>query len=196
MIKDLYHNYISFIKKHKLQPIVDVVYFAILLFGFHFIWKFWQNEFDFRFFTDKSIFIPVYKFLTVLTFCTTDMFLAIILDGHYYIENLTWYFDNGSAITIVDGCSGLKAYMQFIVIILFFPGPGKHKIWFIPIGLIILFITNITRLIGLDIIIYYYNSIWGLAHDHLQKAFFYGVIFLLWVVWVEKFRNRRIRKTQ
>lgn len=196
MIKEYYNKYKILIKKYKLKSIVDVVYFAILLFGFHFIWKFWQNEFDFRFFTDKSIFIPVYKFLTYITFHATDIFLAIILDGHYSIENLTWYFDNGSSITIVDGCSGLKAYMQFTIIILFFPGPIKSKIWFIPTGLIILFITNIIRLIGLDIIVYYFNAYWGLAHDHLQKAFFYGVIFLLWVIWVEKFKNRKIRKIQ
>jgi len=179
------------VKKHKLYSLLDVAYFILLLFGFHFVWKYWQNEFDFRFFTDKSIFILVYKFLTHITFYTTDVFLAAILEGHYYTENLTWYFDNGSSIEIVDGCSGLKAYIQFIIIILFFPGPIKSKFWFIPTGVIILFITNIIRVIGLDVIIYYFNSYWGIAHDHLQKAFFYGVIFLLWVIWVEKFKNRR-----
>jgi exosortase family protein XrtF len=186
----------SFIKKNKLAPIIDVIYFAILLLGFHYIWKYWESELEFRFFTDKSIFIPVFEFLTNIVFNTSDIFLSFLVKDHYYIEKLTWHFDNGGYIAIVDGCSGLKASIQFIVIILLFPGPWKHKAWFIPTGLIVLFIANIIRIVGLSLIVYYHNSWYSFTHDFVFRPFFYGVIFLMWIVWVEKFKNRRIRKIQ
>lgn len=196
MIKDLYNNYISFVEKNKLQPIVDVVYFTILLLGFHYIWKYWESDLGFRLFTEDSIFIPVFDFLTNLVFNTSDIFLSFLLKDHYYIANLTWYFDAGGYVAIIDGCSGLKASIQFVTIILFFPGKWRHKLWFIPTGLIILFISNIIRIVGLSLVVYYYNSYYIFTHDYIFRPFFYGVIFLMWIIWVEKFKTRRTRKIQ
>ena len=107
------------VKKHKLYSLIDVAYFILLLFGFHFVWRYWETELDFRFFSDSSILTPIFNYLTWLLFQTSNFFLEYLLKGSYIIEDKAWYFDNGGYIKIVDGCSGLKASLQFITIILF-----------------------------------------------------------------------------
>lgn len=179
------------VKKHKLYSLLDVAYFILLLFGFHFVWKYWETELDFRFFSDSSILTPIFNYLTWLLFQTSNFFLEYLLKGSYIIEDKAWYFDNGGYIKIVDGCSGLKASLQFITIILLVRGPFKDKIWFIPAGILILFIANIVRIIGLDLIVYFKSSFYHFTHQYVFRPFFYGVIFVLWVVWIEKFKNRR-----
>ena len=186
-----------FIRKNKIQPIVDVVWFSVLLLGFHFLWRYWEQTYHFRFFTDENIFRPVYDILTFWVFNVSDVVLSVIIGReHYYSNHLTWYFENGGYIAIIDGCSGLKASFQFIVIILFFQGPWKHKIWYIPLGLFILFLSNIVRIVGLSLVVFHYNSYFAFAHDYLFRPFFYGMIFLLWIVWVERFKNRKKHLTQ
>jgi len=189
-----YHNKIkTFILKNKIQPLFDVLYFAILLLGFHFLWKYWENSWNFRLFSEESIFIPIFHFLTRLVFNSADFFISFLLKGHFHLIGLSWHFDNGGYIEIVDGCSGLKAFFQFIVIILFSSGPWRHKIWYIPMGLVILFISNIIRIIGLLLVVYYYQTAYAFAHNYFFRPFFYGVIFLLWVIWVEYFKNGKTK---
>ncbi len=183
----------EFVEKNRLKPMVDVVWFAVLLFGFHFLWKYWENSWDFRLFTDQSIFIPVFDFLTKLVFNVSDYFVSFFLGSHYKIIGHTWHFENGGYVEIVNGCSGLKASFQYIVIILFFSGPFKHKLWYIPMGLILLFIGNIIRITGLTLVVFYYSSYYLFTHNYIFRPFFYGIIFILWVIWVEYFRDGKIK---
>ncbi len=183
----------EFVEKHRLKPVVDVVWFAVLLFGFHFLWKYWENSWDFRLFTDQSIFIPVFDFLTKLVFNTSDFFISHLLKGHYTIYGLSWHFDNGGYVEIIDGCSGLKAFFQFFVIIVLFPGPWKTKRWYIPAGFVVLFVANIFRIVGLSWVVYYFQSAYSFAHNYVFRPFFYGIIFLLWVIWVEYYRDGKIK---
>jgi exosortase/archaeosortase family protein len=95
-------------------------------------------------------------------------------------------FDNGGFIGINHGCSGLKQILQFTLLFLIFPGPWKKKLWFIPLGIVIVHLTNLFRIIGLSIITVNIPQYWDFSHDYLFRPFFYVVIFLLWVWWVEK----------
>jgi exosortase/archaeosortase family protein len=69
---------------------------------------------------------------------------------------------------------------------LFFPGPWIHKLWFIPLGLIITHLVNVFRIDSLVIILDYYPQHWHFTHDYILRPFFYVVMFGLWVFWVEK----------
>ena len=73
----------------------------------------------------------------------------------------------------------------------FFPGPWKHKAWFIPLGLVVIHLVNIFRISGLSILLIYFPEHWQFTHDYIWRPFFYVVMFLLWVWWVEKFRDRK-----
>ena len=75
---------------------------------------------------------------------------------------------------------------------LIFPGPWKHKAWYIPAGLVIIEWTNIIRICGILLMeIQWGPKVFHIAHDYVFKVFFYFVIFLMWVLWVEKFKNKK-----
>jgi exosortase/archaeosortase family protein len=71
-----------------------------------------------------------------------------------------------------------------------FPGPWKKKLWYIPIGLIVIHLTNIFRIIALSVIVMEWPQYWTFSHDWILRPFFYVVIFIMWVIWVEKFRTK------
>ena len=80
---------------------------------------------------------------------------------------------------------------------LIFPGPWKHKAWFIPAGLVIIEWTNVVRICGILIaqIPWPGPNTFHIAHDYVFKAFFYFIIFLMWVLWVEKFKNKQLNNS-
>jgi exosortase/archaeosortase family protein len=76
--------------------------------------------------------------------------------------------------------------IQFVLLFLIFPGPWRKKLWFIPLGLLIVHLTNLFRIAGLSVVTVTVPEYWDFSHDYLFRPFFYVVIFLLWVWWVEK----------
>ena len=85
------------------------------------------------------------------------------------------------------GCSGFKQFLQWIVLMSFFPGPWKQKAWFIPVGLVIIHFVNVFRISSLSVILLYYPEHWDFTHDWILRPFFYVVMFGMWVIWVERF---------
>jgi len=74
---------------------------------------------------------------------------------------------------------------------LLYPGPWKHKLWFIPVGVFIVHLTNLFRIIGLSVVLINYSDYWKFSHDNLFRPFFYVVIFIMWVIWVEYFYKKK-----
>jgi exosortase/archaeosortase family protein len=75
------------------------------------------------------------------------------------------------------------------VIMIFFPGPWKHKLWYIPTGILVIHLTNLVRIAGLAILRLPFPDpkFFHFFHDYIFKTFFYVVIFLMWYIWYEKF---------
>lgn len=87
-------------------------------------------------------------------------------------------------VIINNSCAGTKQFYQLIVVFLIVRGPVKHKIWFIPLGLFILHITNIIRVIALCFILFTNSYVWYFFHDWIFRPTFYVVIWFLWWLWV------------
>lgn len=185
MVREYYHSYIAFIKKYKLQPIVDVGIFAIITVVFHYLWWHGLKEF----------------LLNFLAFRDTEAFLAhqVFLWSAWIMENIlqytittadnTIYLENNSAVAVVGSCSGLKQFYQWTVLMVLFPGPWKKKLWYIPTGIIIIHMVNILRIVILCVVAVHWPQNWDFIHEWVLRPFFYVVIFVMWVVWVEKIKR-------
>ena len=92
-----------------------------------------------------------------------------------------------SSIQVVWGCSGIKQAYVFFCIIAFYKGPWKHKLWYIPMGLVLVYLFNNFRIIFIMAIMKNSPEQFDLWHEHIMKYAFYGLIFILWVIWNEKF---------
>jgi exosortase family protein XrtF len=178
----------KYIKKYKLYVLRDVIFFIIITLTIHFSYRYWANE---------TQYWPIEKQMTIahdkaswIVFNQSVWFIDHVL--HIPIttdENRTIYFQNNGFISISPGCSGLKPILQFVLLMLLFPGPWKHKAWFIPMGIVLVHLTNLFRITGLAVVTVTIPEYWDFAHDNLFRPFFYVVIFLLWVWWVEKYRR-------
>ncbi|HXC07267.1 MAG TPA: exosortase family protein XrtF [Bacteroidia bacterium] len=95
--------------------------------------------------------------------------------------------DGTNGLWIGDPCDGITLFALFTAFMLAFPGPFKHKAWFIPCGILSIFLINILRITGLCMIVRYKPGWLALNHDYIFKLFVYGFIFMLWMIWVNRF---------
>ena len=65
----------------------------------------------------------------------------------------------------------------------------------VPLGLVIVELTNVVRIVGICLFLRPFPHDFALAHDVIFKIVFYVVIFLMWVIWVEKFLHPIQRKS-
>ncbi len=183
-MKQLISNVKVLLKKNPFLK--DVLLFAVLILGFHFFYRAWANWW--HFWPIKEFMASLRSFLSYQVFVQSIWIDKHILGLNLVIDGMTMRFPDHGYITINSSCSGFKQFMQFIVLMVFFPGPWKHKLWFIPLGVFVVHLTNLFRIVGLSIVTVNWVEHWHFSHDYLFRPFFYVVMFLMWVFWVEKFR--------
>ncbi len=88
---------------------------------------------------------------------------------------------------IIEGCNGLSVIILFIAFVIAFTGKLKHTIAYIIGGSLIIHILNIARISLLCILIYSYPEYEAILHGVIFPLIIYGVVFLLWIIWVNKF---------
>lgn len=90
-------------------------------------------------------------------------------------------------VRIGSSCNGLEPIMLFLIFILAYPGRIINKIWFIPVGIIIIHTVNIMRNYLLIIMLYNQSELFEFFHRYIFVIFVYLVIFALWMLWVNHF---------
>lgn len=187
-MSEVFKSIKSFIRKHRLDALKDVALFILITVVIHFAWRFWQIQFNYA---------PVrgfmYGFMGILSaevYRETIWVIAGMFDIIRMDETMHMSFPNQSIMYINDSCSGLKQMLQFALLMLIFPGPWKKKLWFIPLGIFIMHLTNLFRVIGLAVVMNNWPQYWNFSHDYIFRPIFYIIIFLLWMYWVEKIGYR------
>lgn len=110
----------------------------------------------------------------------------------YRVVTSDWRWQLGIAnsvgmLEIGDACDGLVLFALFAVFILAFPGPSRRKLWFIPLGVVIIHLVNLVRVISLVILNFHHPDALAFNHDYTWTVLVYGVIFWLWFLWTDKF---------
>jgi exosortase family protein XrtF len=95
--------------------------------------------------------------------------------------------DGTYGLWIGDPCNGVTLFALFLIFMIWFPGPIKHKLWFIPFGLITIHLLNVVRIIALCIIVSYDYRYLDFNHNYTFTILIYGYMFILWILWVKKF---------
>lgn len=112
--------------------------------------------------------------------------------------SLTYYHrfiavDGTSGIYFADLCLGVAPMVIFSGFIVSFGNHTKNKLWFIPLGVSVIFIINVIRLIGLVLIQVHGNrAMFRFTHDYLYVLVTYGFIFLMLVWWMEKLADKKL----
>lgn len=96
--------------------------------------------------------------------------------------------DNTNGLWVGDPCNGLLLFALFASFIIAFPGPALKKLYYIPAGILIIYITNVLRIVSLAIIqTHVTRPVLEFHHSYTFTFLVYGLIFYLWFVWVNKF---------
>ena len=179
----------------KYSYLKGVAYFVIILFASHFLWKFSFIEgkdlrglpqiFLWRTYDLSFLFNSTVEFLSAQVYWLIhDVFGmdVVMLKHSMYVKEIS------ALVKVVWSCSGLKQMFVFFCIIAFYPGSEKHKLWFIPLGLLLIWILNVIRISAIIALFEQYPNSFDFFHE-LSKYVFYFVIFMFWVFWEEKIRK-------
>lgn len=106
-------------------------------------------------------------------------------------DHVLLFMDGGNyrGIWVGDECNGFKLFSIFTIFIVAFPGNWKTKLWFIPLGLLIVHIANILRVAALVMINNHYPEYLDFNHLYTFTIFVYTIIFLLWYWFAKKYSD-------
>lgn len=180
----------------KVEPVRSVLVFLLVLFVANFIWKLSIDGDD----TDKQVIlfgsIDLTSFFDFFVRKTTDQVRAVVSFLGFNVHHTSYNdvrFYNENYVRIVWGCTAIKQSFIFLCIMLFTPGPCKSKLWYVPLGLILVYAFNVFRISAIALSVEQYPQYFKFLHEGLFKYLFYAFIFLIWVIWEEKF-NKSLKK--
>ena len=84
------------------------------------------------------------------------------------------------------GCLGRNLLMLYAGFLFIYPGRWKPKLWYIPLGLFLIFLINTIRITGLAVISYEAPRYLGINHDYFFKYSVYALTFLMWWYYINK----------
>lgn len=91
------------------------------------------------------------------------------------------------AVPIVEGCNSISVIILFLSFIIAFAGSLKATVIFGIIGSLAIYIINILRILALSKLMYVYPEYQDILHNLFFPAIIYGAVFILWLIWVNKF---------
>jgi exosortase/archaeosortase family protein len=116
--------------------------------------------------------LKIIKVLGYATFSGKDRLLGI--DG----TNGLWMGDN---------CDCIELCALFAGFIIAFPSCWRKKLWFIPLGILSIYLLNVLRVVLLALVQKYFSNKWlEFNHTYTFTIVIYLFIFLLWYYWINK----------
>ena len=88
---------------------------------------------------------------------------------------------------IIEGCNAISVIILFISFVVAFTGKFKNTILFVLFGSILIHLLNIGRIALLCVGLYHFPKLEHLLHGVIFPLVIYGIVFLLWIVWVNKY---------
>lgn len=94
------------------------------------------------------------------------------------------------AVVVGPPCNGLVLYALFGGFILAFPGPWQRKLWFIPAGIVLIWLLNVLRVAALALNHHYAHQSVDFNHHYTFTFVVYSCIFGLWMLWARRLSLR------
>jgi exosortase/archaeosortase family protein len=173
----------------------QVIYFAFLSASFIGIWiVIYENFIEAQTHLDHYVSVNLAEVSDLLlTFLGHQTFLEY--SGYNQII-FSLHEDFQRGVSIGNRCNGIKLFGVFASIIIAFPKDHNHKLWYIPIGILILHIVNILRVSALTWIAKDHQNWLEFNHNVTFELIIYSVMFGLWWFWVDNFSIIKLYKTQ
>ena len=157
--------------------VIGTALYLLWLFVYYFLIKQYTDW-------DTSLnYLIVFNAQDLLSLLNIEAFVEYESDQVLIVLNNTLF----KGVRVGDECNGFKLFSIFSIFILAFPGNWKNKLWFIPMGIVIVHIANVIRVAALLYISNYYPTYMDFNHLYTFTVFVYAIIFVLWFWYAKKF---------
>ncbi|MFD0989121.1 exosortase family protein XrtF [Mariniflexile jejuense] len=106
--------------------------------------------------------------------------LKVIINGNYVAR-------------VIEGCNSVSVIILFVSFIMAFAAQTKTTFFYMLSGSVLIYTVNLLRIVLLSMLLYHYPKQKAILHSVVFPAIIYGMVFLLWIFWVNRFS--KIKKT-
>lgn len=92
---------------------------------------------------------------------------------------------------VIEGCNSLSVIILFLSFIVAFSGQLKTTFFYILSGSVLIYTVNLFRIVLLAMGLYHYPEYEDVLHTVVFPAIIYGMVFLLWIFWVNRFSKMK-----
>jgi len=110
-----------------------------------------------------------------------------------WVQQQSVYFNNKKLVGIYDGCNALELFVLYAGFIVCMTGSLKRKFLYAGIGILIIFVVNILRCVGIAYMIQYFPKQAEFAHHFVFVFIVYAVIIVLWLLFTRTKNDEPIK---
>ncbi len=108
---------------------------------------------------------------------------------HAHEPSMKLIINNKFVARVVEGCNSVSVIILFISFMIAFAGRFKTTFLYIVAGSVLIYVVNLIRIVILSIGLYHYPWRREELHTVIFPLIIYGMVFLLWMFWVNRFSN-------
>ena len=108
-------------------------------------------------------------------------------ESNYKEASVKLFYKGKWIARVIEGCNAISIIILFVSFIIAFTGKLKPTILYIICGSVLIHVMNVIRIALLCVALHKFPKYDSLFHDLLFPLVIYGVVFLLWVIWVNKY---------
>ncbi len=97
------------------------------------------------------------------------------------------FIDQYPVVLVGNPCNGMVLFALFAGFILAYPGPWKAKLFYIPVGIFLIYILNVLRIMALALNSFHSRHTLEFNHKYTFAFVVYACIFGFWMLWIKRY---------
>lgn len=147
-------------------------------------------------YSDGTKFYPDY--ITNLTAKQSESLLDSLgydasIEAHPNEPSMKLIINNKYVARVIEGCNSVSVIILFVSFIIAFAGRLKPTIIYLLAGSVLIYAVNLLRIVVLSIGLFHYPWRRNILHSIIFPLIIYGMVFLLWMVWVNRYASFKKR---
>lgn len=166
MSKQLDKN--SLLKGFAIKAVITFIVWVILYYGFI------VPDGRINHFLTNTVISGTTLGLSILGYDTEGQGNMVLIDGQ-------------PVVLVADACNGLELFALYVGFLLCFPGKWKYKIFFVPIGIVLIFVINVIREMVLALNYKFFQETFDFNHKYTYVFVVYLFVFAIWRFWLNRY---------
>ncbi len=169
---------VSFLKNPSIKFIIFIFLFYI---SWYFVYYWWVHPLE-----------TVDLFVIDVTISISKWILELFNYSVFTGADRLIGIDGSGGLWVGDSCNGIVLFALFTGFIVSYKGNWKYKLIYIISGILSIEFLNALRLVFLAILDTHSRAWTEFNHAYTFTIIIYAYIFMLWILWVNKFSNKKV----